>query len=61
VTDWLDAPLLALRLKIELAPLLASGDENPLEPVPATVRAAVPVALVVGSTLREAWVFGSTK
>jgi len=51
---WLDVLLLALRLKIEAAPFLASGDENPLEPVPPRVRAAVPVALVVGSTLREA-------
>jgi hypothetical protein len=61
VTDWLDALLLALRLKIELAPLLASGDENPLEPVPANERPTPPVALVLGSILREAWVFGSTK
>jgi hypothetical protein len=59
--DWPDVLPLALRLKIELAPFLASGDENPLEPVPANDRPTPPVALVLGSIREEAWVFGSTK
>ena len=53
---------LTLRLKIEVAPILASRDANPGEFVPLWVRvAAVPAVLVVGSTLREVWVFGSMK
>jgi len=59
---WLNLLPFALRLKIEVAPTLAAGDANPREPVPPEVRvAAVPLVLVVGSTLREVWVFGSTK
>ena len=59
---WLNPLLFALRLEIDAAPFLASGDANPWERVPPEVRvAAVPLVLVVGSTLREVWVFGSTK
>jgi hypothetical protein len=58
---WLEVLLLALRLKIEAAPFLASGDENPLEPVPTRECPVPPVALVLGSIVTEAWVFGSTK
>jgi hypothetical protein len=59
---WLIALPFALRLKIDVAPFLASEDANPREPVPPEVRvAAVPLVLVVGSTLREARVVGSMK
>ncbi len=59
---WLNVLPFALRLKIEVAPILARLDANALEPVRPGVRvAAVPIVLVVGSTLREAWVLGSTK
>ena len=47
---------------IEEAPILASGDANPREPVRPEVRvAAVPAVLVFGSTLRKAWVLRSKK
>lgn len=59
---WLNVLLFALRLTIEVAPTLAAGDANPREPVLPEVRvAAVPLVLVVGSTLREARVVGSMK
>ena len=57
-----DLAVTRLRLEIDAAPFLASGDANPWERLPSAVRVpAVPVVLVVGSTLREAWVFGSIK
>jgi hypothetical protein len=57
-----DLAVARLRLKIDAAPSLASGDADPWERVPSAARlAAVPVVLVVGSTLREAWVLGSIK
>jgi hypothetical protein len=57
-----DLAVARLRLKIDVAPFLASGDADPWKRVPSAARlAAIPVVLVVGSTLREAWVLGSIK
>jgi hypothetical protein len=57
-----DLAVARLRLKIEAAPFLASGDTGQRERVPLEVLVtAVPLVLVVGSTLREAWVLGSMK
>jgi hypothetical protein len=57
----LAAPVLAeVRLKIEVEPLVASGDLNRSVRVKEVVT-VFPVVLVVESTVMSAWVFGSTK
>ena len=55
-----DLEVCALRLKMDVAPLLASGDLKPAIRV-ADVLSTIPAVLVVGSTLRKSWVFGSRK
>jgi len=55
-----DLDVWTLRLKIEVAPFRASGDLRPAVRV-AVAFIVIPAVLVVGSTRRKSWVFGSRK
>ncbi len=55
-----DLEVWALRLRMDVAPLIASGDRSPATRVEEALG-AIPAVLVVGSTLRKSWVFGSRK